>query len=90
MKLIRVAGVPFLILALTSCQAGENLLRMPVNLFKTVLSPIGRTVGLTSDNTRTENDMHIEAREVHNAVAANKAGSVSATPVANDAAVALR
>jgi hypothetical protein len=72
MKILR----PVLALAATiffvSCQAAGNLIQAPFNLVGRALQPIGRTVGLSSENTRTPGDMTIEAREVREALASGE------------------
>jgi cytochrome c556 len=79
MKLLRALLALAMATTLVSCQAAQNILSAPVNMVKTVLGPIGRTVGIGSGNTRIE-DLRIEAHEVREAVAAVHQNETKADP----------
>ena len=70
MKIFRTMFALAVMVVFVSCQAGQNLLQMPLNLIKGITAPIGRTLGLSAENTRTPGDLHIDAREAHDAAAA--------------------
>jgi hypothetical protein len=90
MKVSRAFVLVVATLPLAACQTAQNMLQMPVNLAKSLLSPVGRTMGISSENTRSSGELRIEDRELREAVAVTHEGGPSAAPEAPVTALAQR